>query len=103
MQLIGILLNLQDNDSTVAIVIIVYPVEASLVFLAHADMVLALVEHDQAHQAIALSVVRSLHETVVVCVVDHADLDTAEVVAQVRIAHPKQALVIVEASILDKL
>ena len=55
-------------------------VEASLVFLADTDVVLTLVEDDEAHQGVATAVVRGLHEGVVVVVVYHADLDAAEVV-----------------------
>ena len=74
-------------------------IEAPLVFLADADVVLSFVENDQAHQRVAAAVVRSLHEGVVVFIVDQADLDAAEVMAEVRVAHPEKTLLVIVSSL----
>ena len=74
-------------------------IEAPFVLLADTDVVLTLVEYDEAHQGVARATVGGLHEGVVVVVVDHADLDAAEVVAHVSVAHPEETLLVIVAAL----
>ena len=59
---ITVFLDFHDNDPAVAVVILAVSVEAPLVFLADANVVLSLVEYDQAHQRVAATVVGGFHE-----------------------------------------